>query len=462
MGTSGPLYSPPHPLLIREWFRTPKAGDAGGIVTMLLDEARSALDTGPVCNHCLGRCFRDRGTDLSNEDRGHALRVSVALADDEPITPVEPADCWVCEGLVPDYDVWADRVEEALSELAFETFLLGTHVPDEIEANETDIREQAGLDATAGEPLRAECNREVGKRLEARLPAIVDHDYPDVVAIQDLDDADVDLQLNPAYLFGRYRKLEPGLAQRIRVCRVCNGRGTEWREGEAQPCEHCGGSGYDTKESIEWYVTEAIQATMDGSDTVFNAAGREDQDVLVRGEGRPFVVEIKKPRTRPADLSAIKDDVRATSDGAIEVEGLSPASRDLVAHLTQTTIAETYRLELTFGTRVDQASFEAALDSLDSASVRQRIEHDGRVSEQIRSVDGLRGELQSETTATVEIYSTDGLDLEALMVGDADRSDPNLASLLETAVTVDSIAVIDVEGEEEPIEDTALIEGSSE
>lgn len=418
---------------------------------MVLETARAALETGPVCDGCLGRCFGDRGTGLSNEDRGEALRICVAMAADEPLEPVNPADCWVCEGLTPDFDAWADRVVDAVEDLTFDTFLVGTHVPDPLEEHEADLRKQAGLDETAGEPFNTECNREVGNRLENRLDAVVDFDYPDVVMIMNLESEAVDLQLNPAYLAGRYRKREPGLAQRIRVCRVCNGQGTQWREGAAQPCEACDGSGYDTKDSVEWYITEPIKAAMDGSETVFNAAGREDDEVLVRGDGRPFVVEVKEPRTRPPDLERLEDEIATSSDDAIAVEGLAEASRELVEHLSQAAVRETYRLEVAFSTGVSETAFTEAMDALDSASVRQRIERGERVTEQLRTMGNVSGELTAEEAATVNIESTEGVDLQALMVGGADRSDPNLADLLDTEVTVETIAVVDIEGEDEPL-----------
>lgn len=416
---------------------------------MFLEDARSLLETGGVCDHCLGRCFADRGEDLTNEARGRALRTCVAMMEDNPVKLVEPEDCWVCEGLVPDYDSWASRATDALESLEFETFLVGTRVPDSIEEHETDLRERVGMETDAGFTLNAECNRQVGKRLESSLGATVDFDYPDVVTILDIDSEEVDLQINPAYLYGRYRKLEPGLAQQVRICRVCNGSGTQWRDGSSRPCESCDGSGYDTEESVELFVTETIRQAMDGSDTVFNAAGRENDDVLVLGEGRPFVVEVKEPSIRPPDLDEIQEKIAEVSDGIVEIQRLTTAKRDVVARLTQLSIRQLYRLELTFLEPVARSTFEDAISELDSASVRQRIEHDERVTEQVRVTGGVTGEFVSDTEATVDIESKDGLNLEALMRGGTDRSDPNLADLLDTEVSIDSIAVITVEGVEE-------------
>ena len=75
----------------------------------VLDDARAAIATGPVCDACLGRLFADRSFGLTNPERGKALRVTVALDDDTDSEPPEPGDCWVCEGLCDRFDELAER-----------------------------------------------------------------------------------------------------------------------------------------------------------------------------------------------------------------------------------------------------------------------------------------------------------------------------------------------------------------
>lgn len=416
------------------------------------ETAEAVLETGPVCDGCLGRCLGDREADRSSETRGEAIRHELETEMGEQIDPVDPAACWVCEGLTVDIESWTDRALEAVTDLGFETFQVGTRVPSAIEDHEAELRESVGLDADAGESINAEYNRGVGSRLEEHLDAMVEFEYPDVVVILDLEAKAVELQLNPAYLGGRYRKLETGLGPRVRICRACNGEGSEWREGEAMPCEACDGSGYDTKESVEWYIAESIRTAMEGDEAVFNAAGGEGASVLVRGEGRPFVVEVKAPRNRPADTEAIRDAIHTASDGAIAVDGLAWASRDLVEHLTQTAITETYRFEVSFADPVAESTFEAAVETLDGGSIRQRVERGDRVADLIKRLGAVDGELTDDRRGAIELESTKEIDLEAVMVGGADRSEPNLADLLGTAVTCESVAVVAVEGDDDPLD----------
>ena len=75
----------------------------------LTERARALLESGPICDACLGRPFADRSFGLTNAQRGRALRTTVALEDDDPYESTDPEECWVCEGHCGRYDEWAER-----------------------------------------------------------------------------------------------------------------------------------------------------------------------------------------------------------------------------------------------------------------------------------------------------------------------------------------------------------------
>mgnify|MGYP006306530287 CR=1 FL=1 len=178
----------------------------------LLDDARAVLDQGPICDACLGRPFADRSFGLTNAERGRSLRVAVAMADDEPYERPDES-CWVCEGLCEAFDDWAERVVAAVDDVDFETYQVGTRAPPLVEENEAMLRDLAGLDADAGEPFKSEFNREVGKRVGQRTGADVDFTRPDVQITLDLAADDLDVTVNPAFVYGRDRKLERGMPE---------------------------------------------------------------------------------------------------------------------------------------------------------------------------------------------------------------------------------------------------------
>ena len=108
----------------------------------VLEDARAALATGPLCDACLGRLFAERSFGLANAERGHSLRVSLALSDDEPFEPAE--DCWVCEGESARVEWWAEQAATAVRGYDFSTYQVGTKVPPLLEENDVLLREDVG------------------------------------------------------------------------------------------------------------------------------------------------------------------------------------------------------------------------------------------------------------------------------------------------------------------------------
>jgi len=93
----------------------------------VLEDAEAALETGPLCDSCLGRLFAERSFGLANAERGRALRVTLALEADEPFEPSE--DCWVCELESDRVDWWAEQAATAVRGYEFGTYQVGTKVP---------------------------------------------------------------------------------------------------------------------------------------------------------------------------------------------------------------------------------------------------------------------------------------------------------------------------------------------
>ncbi|GGN06913.1 tRNA pseudouridine(54/55) synthase Pus10 [Halarchaeum nitratireducens] len=422
----------------------------------LLEDARAVVENGPVCDACLGRQFADRSFGLTNAERGAALRVSVELDDDEPHEDVATDDCWVCEGLCATFDEWAERAVAALSgdgesDVDFATYQVGTRAPPLVEENEALLRESAGL-TEGGEPFKSEFNREVGKRVGELTGTDVDFERPDVLFVLDIDDESVDAQVNPAFVYGRYRKRSREIPQTEWPCRECNGTGR--RGGE--PCIHCDGTGYMYEESVEQLVSPPILRAMEGDDSSFHGAGREDIDAKMLGTGRPFVVEVKHPRDRFPDVDALEAEINESTE-KVEVEGLRLAAYDMVERVKELDASKTYRARVAFDEPVDETEFEAALAELDGATIEQdtpkRVSHRRAAKTRVREAYAVSGELEDETHATVEIHGEGGLYIKELVSSDEGWTTPSLAGLLGTPCHVTELDVLAVEGEAESFED---------
>jgi len=415
----------------------------------VLELARRALETGPVCDNCLGRLVADRSFGLSNDTRGESLRVAVALAEDSDFDPrSEP--CWVCEDECERFDWWAQQATTAVRGYQFETYQIGTKVPPLLEENDRLLREDVGLDPSAGELLKSEFNREVGKRFGERTDTTVDFERPDVLVLCDLATDEVERQVNSAFVYGRYRKLERDIPQTEWPCRECNETGLK----HGEPCEGCDGTGYRYDTSVEEETVPPVLAAMNGTEGTFHGAGREDVDALMLDSGRPFVIEIREPRKRLIDTDAVQAEINESAEGRVEVAGLRLATHKMVERVKELDASKTYRMDVEFAERVDGDALEAALAELDGATIEQetpqRVSHRRAAKVRTRTVYHISGERLDDHHATVEVHGEGGLYVKELVSSDEGRTEPSLSGLLAVGATVTALDVLDVTGESEP------------
>jgi len=390
-----------------------------------IENARDLLSTGPLCNSCLGRPFADRSFGLTNAERGRALRTTLALSDDEPYEePDEP--CWVCEGLCDRFDELAEAAVEELGETELYTYQVGSRVPPLSEENDRLLRIDAGLDPDVGEGLGTELNREVGRRVGRRLGADVDFERPDVQFLVDMEAGAIGVQRNSVSIYGRYRKLERGIPQ------------TEWEKFD---------------ESVEELVAPPFLSAFRGTEAVFHGAGREDVDAQMVGSGRPFVLEIKQPRRRDADLEELGwPSRRDRRQGRNRVAGVCDPRDDRAGQGNTTPRRRTERPSISSKASGEPTSRRRSTRSRGRPSnsgapprrpppgrPRQGTDRprDRRVADRRVHRDG-RGSRQG------------GLYIKELVSGDEGRTEPSLAGLLGVDATVAALDVTDVEGVDEP------------
>ncbi|PSQ50745.1 tRNA pseudouridine(54/55) synthase Pus10 [Halobacteriales archaeon SW_6_65_15] len=438
----------------------------------ILEDARRVAENGPVCNACLGRCFADRSFGLTNDERGRSLRVAVAMEDDEPYED-EDARCWVCEGESHRFDEYAETVAASLDGWEFDTYQVGTRTPPLLEENEALLRESADLPEDAGESFKSEFNREVGKRVGRLTGAEVDFERPDVLALlnvdpdrEELSEHAVEVQINSAFVYGRYRKLERDVPQTEWPCRECGGSGKQLAEGGGEePCDYCEGTGYMYPESVEQLTTPPVLDAMDGDEALFHGAGREDVDALMLGTGRPFVIEVKRPRRRNVDVEALEDEINEFAEGKVEVTDLAPATHEMVERVKELDASKTYRMDVEFDADVTDEALQEAVAELRGAIVEQdtpqRVDHRRASKTRTRTVYDAEGTLEDPRHAELEVHGEGGLYVKELVSSDEGRTTPSLAGLLGVGAEVTALDVVAVEGEDEGFADPEYLKESA-
>ena len=403
----------------------------------VVNRARAIMSEGSICDHCLGRQFAKIATGRSNEQRGRTLKALLEARGAKNPT----GTCWVCNGLFETVDEWTAKAAEALRDYEFSTFLVGTKVSGLLSENEDLLWELAGADYA--EPLKAELNREVGKRLERTLDKTVEFERPELVVVLNLWTETVEVQSNSVYLYGRYRKFERGIPQTRWFCRACRGVG----------CIRCNFTGKMYPESVEELISGSLLSLFRGTDMVLHGSGREDIDARMLGSGRPVVLEIKEPHCRFVDLREAEAKVNHENAGKIEIFELQYVQKEAVAQVKSAKAEKTYRAVVLFEPPEAQPSEErlkATLAMLNDTEIEQRTPHRvaHRRADLVRRRRIMRAHLVSfdEDTqrAVVEVTCDAGTYVKELISGDEGRTKPSLSTLLGIPAAVTELDVLDV------------------
>ena len=399
------------------------------------------LTNGNICNHCLGRKFSDVVEGNGNVERGEKIRKALELPEYD-----EDTKCDICSDIFKEIDSsLLDLVCEKIDflEVEFDTFVVGCKLPKEIVEKDALISEKLGLDV---EILKREVNREMGKLLEKNLPQEVDFDKEDVIIMADFrkmlkEDVEnpikVRIQINPIFIEGRYNKLVRNIPQTKWPCRKCKGRG----------CEACNFTGKQYPESVEELLSETALKYSKGYEAKFHGAGREDIDVRMLGDGRPFVLEIKEPRIRKLDLEKIEREANEAALGKTAYHNLKYTVRKRKAEI-KTSSPDTYKVYRALVECEDEIREEDLnkLQSLHTIQQRTPIRVSHRRADKIREkeVKELSCKYINPHSFEMIIKTEGGLYIKELISSDEGRSKPSVSEVLGTQAICAELDVIEV------------------
>jgi len=324
---------------------------------------------------------------------------------------------------------FAQEVRRFRAEYEFRTFWLGTRVRGPISPGE----------AVA---FRRSLNRRAGLRVLELLPDLTPTVHtPEARITLDCADETVGIQLLPLLVYGRYRKLSRKIPQSKWPCRRCRGKG----------CESCGGTGKRFQRTVEELVAAPILAAGGGVGTKMHTVGREDVDARMLGHGRPFVLELGKPRVRSFDLAPIQEQINRDLIGEVEVEQLQFADPDLLRTVIAASPDKSYRAVVRCLAPVDRRALERVA-GLRDITLRQetprRVLHRRanrvrrRVVRQCTVAAPAHAELVESFVLTLRTQS--GTYIKEFISGDEGRTTPAVAELLDVPCDCIELDVLEV------------------
>ncbi|MGB9936416.1 MAG: tRNA pseudouridine(54/55) synthase Pus10 [Methanobacterium sp.] len=385
-----------------------------------------------LCDHCLGRMFSKTVEGQNNKQRGEKVR---AILNKEN-TALNTGSCHICGDI---FKTIPDKIEKIINRLhdkniEFSTFLLGCRISPEILKKEESTYEKMNLNV---ESIKKEINRETGKELELKLQKEANFEYPNIVIMVDFVKDNIEIQINPIFIEGRYRKLIRGIPQTKWPCGRCKGRG----------CENCNYTGQQYPESVESLVSYSAVELAGGSSSKFHGAGREDIDVKMLGTGRPFVLEIKEPHVRNINLELLENRINEFAEGKVEVRDLKFTGRGRKGEIkcSSTDTYKVYRALIELQNDIEEEKLEL-LKSLQVIKQRTPVRVSHRRADKIRKREVRRIDTKWINSKKFEmiIECEGGLYIKELISSDEGRSKPSVSEILETPALCTQLDVIEV------------------
>jgi tRNA pseudouridine synthase 10 len=201
--------------------------------------------------------------------------------------------------------------------------------------------------------------------------------------------------------------------------------------------------------SVEALVSKPALEAAQGEETAFHASGREDIDARMLGTGRPFVVEVTKPKKRSLNLKALEEEINAAAKDKVEISRLRFTTRDNVRKLKKAENAQKeYRALIVFENEISDADMRQVEEKLNSVLIKQqtptRVMHRRANLTRERYIYRLKVKKISAKEALMEVRTQGGLYVKELVSGDEGRTVPSVAELLKNPSKITKLDVLKV------------------
>jgi len=202
-------------------------------------------------------------------------------------------------------------------------------------------------------------------------------------------------------------------------------------------------------ESVEELIGGPLQKEAQGEDIAIHGAGREDVDARMLGPGRPFVIEVKKPKKRSLNLSKLVKAINKRAAGKVKFSHLHFVNKEYVRQLKEPEAAEkVYRVIVEFDKPVENKDLSKIRQQLPNVTVHQqtpsRVLH--RRADLVREKHIYEAHVKRLTPNRIELKlrCQGGLYIKELISGDGGRTIPNVADIVGIRATPLELDVLNV------------------
>ena len=402
----------------------------------ILEKAENALKYN-LCDHCFGRQFAKLGHGFDNSERGNSLRTALIMQNPDKQEEYNfNENCWLCENLFEEIDNFVKLTELEMKGIEFDNFLIGSKIDYEIQEREEVL--WAEISSDFAETIKSEINREIGKKLEKKIAKDVEFIRPEVLAIIDTRFDVVNLNIGSIFIYGRYKKLIRGIPQTKWNCKICYGRG----------CEKCNNTGKLYETSVEEIIAKEVMDISKGDEHLFHGMGREDIDVKMLGNGRPFVLEIRKPLKRKFDLKTLEKKINKYGKGKVEVKNLRLSNKNEVISIKNSKSSKSYLVKIELENTVNKQKVNEVVIAFKGNIITQRtptrVVHRRADKYRERTINDIEIIKLDKKNIELKISAESGTYIKELIHGDDGRTKPSFSELLEQKCVVKELDVIEI------------------
>jgi len=331
-------------------------------------------------------------------------------------TALDPDSCYVCKGMLTALKPLADEIIIRLKEYEFESFLAGASVPQSILDREDELRSRLKIKGRDG--IKSQINKILSKRVKQRTGKSVNYSRPDVTILASMVDRQITINPRSIWLSGNYTKLVRGLPQRSSACNICSGLG----------CAQCDFRGKSVV-SVQAKITDFLIKKFCAESCNFVWLGSEDENSLVGGSGRPFFVEVTRPKKRSGmEGPQVSRRVKAATfrSKEIQIKNLEILDRR-VTNVPQFGIrARIYLRRKPEGKTIEISELDAIRERFSTVLVSVRLSRKFRTVQ--REIQEIRGKVLHEgESIELEVRCDGGIPLKKLVLGQDGTVEPNLS-----------------------------------
>lgn len=380
------------------------------------------------------------------------IKKNIEKMENPPIQQITGTQkCSMCNNILLHEDKIFNLILKKIKmlDIEFDTFLIACQINNNsMNKNEKAVYKK--VQYTGHNDIKHQLRRDLNKLLEKKLGKKVDSKHPEVVIMvkirkkpykynpyKEIRNINIFIDSNPIFIEGKYRKLVRGIPQTKWPCTYCKGKG----------CKECDYTGQQYKYTVEGLISKQLLSLTKGSSTKFHGSGREDIDVLMLGEGRPFVIEVKHPFKRKIDLKFLRVLVNSHSNGKIEINDLKYVDKERRATIKNSSV-ESYKVYSAI------AEFENGITSKDIEKIEKlniinqrtpiRVEHRRADLIRTRKINKIEVERLNSKKLRLTINCQGGLYIKELISGDDGRTKPSISSITNNQGICSQLDVLEV------------------